>query len=403
MKTLLVVVVSLIVVRSGLYAQVVPEATGGATNFSYFLRYSQSAHFGGSLGDWQTANASGEVEYYNGRRTTPFNLSYVGGYSWTLAGPSEYSTGFFQYLSLHQVTSIHNWKLALSDNVSYRPQAPVTGLSGIPGTGEPIVVPPPPPNQSILTVGTYALNNLATVEGSRILNPRFTLSLGSSYDLLFYPDGNGLDTNTLAANGQLALRIDGRSSVFGEYVFSESSYPDINVRLNTNVVVAGYQREWSRHLHSEFGVGPEWINSSDPTTVPSYTLVTANAGVNYRMRNRSVFAAYNRGTGGGSGFFVGQLTDSVSGGYSCLFGRTFAAEAMGGYRRISPLNESGVIHSEFGAAQATWLFGRHVSVFVNYTFESQATEISVPGNVVNGPVNTVSFGTTLSPRSKHRF
>jgi hypothetical protein len=402
MKTLLAVPASLIVSCSALYAQVAPAATGGATNFTYFLRYSQTAHFGGDLGDWQTGNPSGEVEYYNGHRATPFNLSYVGGYTFTLAGPSQYSTGFFQYLSLHQGLPVHKWKLSVGDDVSYRPQAPVTGLSGIPGTGEPIVV-VPPPNQSILTLGTHALNNLATGEASRALSPAYTVGLGGEYDLLLYPDGNGLDTHSLSAHGSLTRRIDGRSSVFGQYVYSVFRYPDMTITINANLVAAGYERALTRRLHTDVGGGPEWINSSDPKSVPASMVVTGYGDLSYRMRTSSVFVSYNRGTGGGSGFLVGQLTDSVSGGYSCLVGRMFSTELIGGYRHISALNNSGDVHSEFGAAQASWLFGHHVSLFVNYTAVSQAADITLPNNVVNGPLQTISFGTTISPRSKHRF
>jgi hypothetical protein len=402
MKTLLAVMASLLVSCHCLYAQVVPDATGGATNFTYFLRYSQTAHFGGGLGDWQTANPSGEVEFYNGRRTTPFNLSYLGGYAFTLAGPSHYSTGFFQYLSLHQGLPVHKWQLTVGDNVSYRPQAPVTGLSGVPGTGEPIVV-VPPPDQSILTVGTHALNNLVTGEVSRPLSTAFSVSLGAEYDLLLYPDGNGLDTHSLSANGALTRQLDGRSSVFGEYVYSTFRYPNLSLTINAHLVTAGYERALTRRLHTDLGIGPEWINSSDSTSVPSSMVLTGYGDLSYRMRTGSVFGSYNRGTGGGSGFLVGQLTDSVAGGYSCLVGRMFSAELIGGFRRVSPLDSSGAVLSGFGAAQASWLFGRHLSVFINYTIVSQTSDIALPNNVVNGALQTISFGTTLSPRSKHRF
>src|SRR6516165_4513383 len=86
-------VMALFLFSPGLFSQVAPSATGGARNFNYVLHYSQRAQFGG-YGDWQTATPSGEVDYFNGRRTAPFELRYAGGYTWTLSGPS-YSTGWF--------------------------------------------------------------------------------------------------------------------------------------------------------------------------------------------------------------------------------------------------------------------------------------------------------------------
>jgi hypothetical protein len=122
------------------------------------------------------------------------------------------------------------------------------------------------------------------------------------------------------------------------------------------------------------------------------------------MRRGNAFVSYNRGTGGGSGFLVGQLTNSIAAGYSRLFGRAVSFEAMGGYRQISPLNKSNqTIHSEFASTQASWLVGRHVSVFANYTFVTQASDINLPNNVVSGPLQTLGFGVTVSPRIRDRF
>src|SRR5215469_11938467 len=118
MKTWLALLAVPAAVCSTLHAQVVPGGTGVGTNFSYVLRYSQTAHFGGSLGDWQTAAPSGEVDFRNGRLRSPFSLTYAGGYTWTLTGPTQYSTGFFQRLALHQVMSGGKWKATLGDDVS---------------------------------------------------------------------------------------------------------------------------------------------------------------------------------------------------------------------------------------------------------------------------------------------
>lgn len=390
-------------VCSTLHSQVVPAGTGVGTNFGYVLRYGQTAHFGGDLGNWQTATPSGEVHYRNGHRKTPFSLSYAGGYTWTLTGPTEYSTGFFQRLYLLQVMSGEKWKASLIDDVSYRPTAPVTGFSGIPGTGEPIGNPSPPPSQSILTVGTHALDNLAAGDLTRILSPKYSASVGANYGLLFFPDGNGTNTNHLTAHTGLSRLISGRSSVFGEYVFTRFSYPDFNLAIDANVVMAGYEHAFSRRFHANLCAGPGWISSTDSKVVPASTIVNAHAALDYQMPAGSAFVRYDRSTSGGSGYLLGQLSDIVGVGYSRRFGTTFTAEAVGGYRRIQPLNKSAIIQVGMGAVQGSWRFGERLSCFASYTVVAQSSAQPLPSNAVSGPLQTLGFGIAYSMRARRNF
>jgi hypothetical protein len=388
---------------STLHAQVAPAGSGVATNFSYVVRYAQTAHFGGGLGNWQNATPSGEVDFRNGHRKTPFSLIYTGGYTWTLTGPTQYSTGFFQRLSLHQVLSNEKWKASFGNDVSYRPEAPFTGFSGIPGTGEPIGAPSPPPSQSVLVLGTHALDNLASGELMRVLSPAYSVSVGANYDLLLFPDSNGLDTNHLSAHTELARRVSRRSSVFGAYIFNIFSYPDVSLTTNANVVMAGYDHAFSRRLHVNLSAGPGWVTSSNSNVVPASTIVNANAGLDYQMPAGSAFVRYDRSTSGGSGYMLGQLADTVDAGYSRVFARTFTAEVVGGYRRIQPLNKSAVIQSEIGAVQGSWRFGERLSGFANYTVVTQASTGPLPPNAVSGPLQIISFGIAYGMRARRNF
>jgi hypothetical protein len=403
MKNWLVLLAVPAAVGFTLHAQVVPAGTGVSTNFGYVLRYAQTAHFGENLQNWQTATPSGEVDFRNGHRKSPFSLIYAGGYAWTLTGPTQYSTGFFQRLSLHQVLSGGKWKARLGNDVSYRPEAPLTGFSGIPGTGEPIGEPSPPPGQTILTLGTHALENLATGELTRALSPVYSVSVGVNYDLLFFPDSNGLDTNHLLAHTELARQIGRRSSVFGEYIFNQFSYPDVKLTTNANVVMAGYEYAFSRRLHANLAGGPGWVTSSNNTVVPDSTMVNANAGLDYQMPGGSAFVRYSRSTSGGSGYLLGELSDVVDAGYSRRFAQTFTFEVVGGYRRIQPLNKSAIIQSEMGAVQGSWRFGPHLSAFGNFTMVAQASAGPLPPNAVSGPLENISFGISYSMRARRNF
>ena len=142
------------------YGQAVPSASTGTASLQYSVRYSETAEFGGTIGNWHTITPSASLDYANGRKGFPFSLEYAGGYTSSLSGPS-YSNGLFQRLLVSQGIEHAKWNLLMSDDVSYRPQAPTTGFSGIPGIGEPIGGGTNlPPGQLILTLNTHALENI---------------------------------------------------------------------------------------------------------------------------------------------------------------------------------------------------------------------------------------------------
>jgi hypothetical protein len=402
MKTTLTFLAFLFTVCAAANAQVVPAGTAGAATLNYSLRYSQTAEFGSSLGDWQTSNASAEVDYANGKGRLPFSLNYGGGYTWTLAGPT-YMTGLFQRLLLSQGIDWRRWKITVSDDVSYTPQAPTTGFSGIPGIGEPIggAGPNPPSDQSILTLKTHVVNNNANGNVEHDLNYATTLSAGVSSELRRYPDGNGLDINQLMANAELTRRLNVRNALTGTYMFSQYSYPDSGFSFQVNSGLFGFKRLWNAKINSEIAAGPEWKSSSNSAVVPSSTTVAANASVMYQYRFVTARLTYIRAANNGGGYLFGAESDSVSANYTREFGRKLTIGLTGDYRRTSGLIHNGVTNAKFGSAQATRLFGRHFTAFANYTAIDQSSSSALPANTLSTLQQVIGFGVTYSPRKTH--
>ena len=75
--------------------------------------------------------------------------------------------------------------------------------------------------EPILTLNTSMVNNDVTATYSYKLSAFSTLSAGGGYNQLYYPDGNGISTNSLLAHAGLNRRLDARNSLFGEYSFSQ--------------------------------------------------------------------------------------------------------------------------------------------------------------------------------------
>ncbi len=134
----------------------------------------------------------------------PTNFQYSGGYSWNFTGQS-YGSGFFQHLFLGQGFNWRKWKIQLSDDASYAPQTPVIGFSGIPGIGEPIgtTSPAPPSSQTILALNTHEVDNALRGNISHNLSASTSVSGGGSYELLRFPNNDGLNTDNVTGEFRL--------------------------------------------------------------------------------------------------------------------------------------------------------------------------------------------------------
>jgi hypothetical protein len=411
MKTTLTLLAFLITVCAAADGQVAPAATAGVGNLSYSMRYAETADFySGGQGNYQIGVASGDLEYQNGNERLPFFMSFGGGYGFNITGVAAYGTGPYESLFLRQRIVGRDWNLTLGDNESYLPEAPTTGFTGVPGTGEPVggTNPAPTSSQTILTVNTQVINNNATGRFEYDISHVTSLSAGGGSELLSYPDGNGLDTNTLTGNAILTQRLSARDSLLGKYEYSHYNYPSANetygTNFGTNTLLFGYQRQWSRNLNLRAEVGPEYISGSNtgaanpvataanPATVPNSITTAANAAINYKFGLTTANATFYRQVNGGGGYLIGGMSDSVQGGVSKEFGRNFTFALTGGYFRTDALNSLQQTDAKFGEAQASMRIGRNMIVFANYTGTDQTSNFALPTNVLNQLLQVVGFG-----------
>lgn len=384
-------------------AQVEPAATTGpsvplpAGNFNYALRYAQTAEFGSSLGTWVTSVVSGTVDYSNSRQRFPFSMEYGGGYKFNVSGPS-YGNGLFQRLSFTQGLMGRKWHLSVGDNVSYSPEAPTLGFSGIPGIGEPVTTPPPTGNPSLLTLNTHVVDNFANANLGRPLNYAWSMHMGGTDDLLRFPNGDGLDTGTAGANGGLNYRFSARDSILGDYRFSKFTYPAFGFSFFTHSVFFGFERRWNRSISTDISVGPQWTSSSSPTLVPSSHGVAVNSTLTYQKGFSTFATTYSRGVNGGSGYLIGSETDMATANYARQFGQAVSLGFNVSYMRTAGLVNNGITTSKYGGAEATRRLGRFLSVFANYSLMSQSSSSTLPGNTLGQTVQILGFGIGYSPR-----
>ena len=397
-------------------AQVVPAATGPggplvSGNFKYSARYSQTALFYGANngGNQVSSITSGEVEYIHPNSRLPFNLDYSGGYMKAISGEGL-GTGVFQRLAISQGIIHRRWSLMASDGVSYTPEAPTTGFSGIPGTGEPIggTGTSSPSGESILTLNTRVLSNSATVAVAHQLNYATALTVGGGSQLLRFPDGNGMNSDGQDVIAGITRRIDARNSISAQYAylhfsFGASAYSDgISGSFGSSSVSAEYTRTWTRRLKTDVAIGPQWTDGSDNALVPPTTGLMVRAQASYGFRAESVGVTYNHGINGTTGYVAAATVDSVLAAFSRTFGRQVTLGATGAYTRTQPLqNIGGLTDARFGGVQVSQRWGRYLTAFSSYTAVDQSSGLSgstPQTNILNELYQVISFGVSFSPR-----
>lgn len=407
---------------------VTPVSTTNGVNFSMptgTFRYGgsiseviQKGYFSNQDYSYQT-NFSGSVAYSSRSVTKPFSAVYSGGVQ--IANQSNYGTTFFQSLALSQGYLTRNWTFGVTDVVSYLPQSPTVGLSGIPGAGDlgpDPVTSPGVPSQAILTYNSNRVSNTVTGTASRRLSGRTSISGDSSYSTLHFFNDASFDSRQIVSDVNVDHTLDARTDIGAGVSYSIYNYDAVaHSTFETRGINVHGSRRINRSLSVLASVGPQWINSSSNLGIPSRLTVAATASLTYTRQFGTFAASYTRGTNGGSGAVPGAFSDSLGGSFSRGFGINWSAALTGGYSRttglgsglITDLAATGIANdsrydSVFGGAQVNQRLTRSLSVFGSYTaFEQSYSNVSasaalIPG-ALNGLVQSFAFGVSFYPHS----
>lgn len=388
-------------------AQVVPDVNRPkplpvSGTLRYDLRYSQTAQFyGGTQGNTQDSVLSGDLTYANLSHSSPFSVTYSGGDLWNISG-SSYGSGVFQHMLVTQGLEGRKWQLNLSDDVSYTPQSPIGGFSGIPGVGS-LPAQPADSNQPIVLLNTRSLYNTFSPGFSHSLNYATGLNVNGSYEVVRFPDGNGLDVNQLQVGPAISRRLNALNSISGQYSYSRFSYPGYAIAMGSQSAQFGYQRTWNRRLRTSVMAGPEWVQGSNTLQIPSSTNIAVTGSVNYDARAVSASLSYSRAATGGAGTpsQIGVHNDDINAWLSRQFGKDLSVSATGSFLRVQGLQASGVINSKSGGVSADRRMGRYIIVFVNYSAIHQSSSTALSANALSGLSQVIGFGIGYSPREMH--
>jgi len=384
-------------------AQVEPAATGPSRpsgSFNYSLHDSESAWWSRGLGNQWANSMSGVVDYQNGKSRQPLSLTYSGGYTFTLSQPL-YDTGYFQNFAVAQSIGGRKWRMTISDVISYRPQSPTFGFSGIPGTGEPLGGPPTTgnPSETVLTENTHTINNLTSVSYGLPVNYALSVSASGNYQFLRFPDGNGLDTSAIFGSFGAAWRFNSRTTVNADFSESSYTYSGSSISFRSTSLLASISHNWAKGFSSHASVGPDWISSSGGSAIPSSAHLSVTGGLAYHKRFDTISAEYYHGDNEGSGIFYGAQFDSLSALYSRRIEKKTTLSARFGYVRDSGLQAgSGSTSGIFAGTSYATRLGRYFSLGASYLVIQQSSSSQLPNNVLNDQLQGISVSVGFAPR-----
>jgi len=405
MKTNYTKLVNLVIAATALttcaaaVAQVEPAAFGASAKFDYGLSYYQTAQFDNDYGDTrQNGAVDGELEYMNGKPHKPFSTTYSGGYQFGISGPSN-TDGLFQHLKVSQGYFRRNWGVNISDDVSYSPETPTSGFSGIPGIGS--LPGEPEPGGPILESHTLynSLNGLFT----RSINYNTTFRFDSTYMILRYPNAAATETNDLSLRPQINWRLNPLNTAIVQYSYSHFTYVGQSFALDTESVEPGIFRIWNRRLTTTVMAGPEWVHSSESLLIPSSTGIAASASVGYQQKAFSSSLVYARQvtSGAGYGSDIGIHNDDASFNISHNLTRDLTISGNASYMRSEGLAQPGITISKYGGVSLSRRIGEFWSVGASYTAVDQTSSLTLPTAGLSGLYQVVAFSISYHPRENH--
>jgi hypothetical protein len=389
--------------------------------FHYALSGSEQVETGyNSSGASYSTSLSGDASYSSRSEARPFSMVYAGGI--LLGNQYGSSATTFQNFAVSQGLVKGAWLFDISDSVSYLPQSPTTGLSGIPGVGDlgsqPIQGPSTGPAGGILTNNSTNISNGLSGSIERRLTGLTSISGNGSWSILRFPDNDGLDNTQISGELGLNHRINARGTISGNVSYSTFSYGSgINLTVQTRGINGVFQRVLSRTLSVTASVGPQWISSSNGALIPSRVTVATNVGLVYGGRFTNAGLSYLRGVNGGSGVQPGALSDNFTASLGRSYGRDWMASLTANYTRTAGLLQPSALvvapdlgaalpyaggsgNTAYGGAQVSRRLGNSFSAYASYNLQHQSIDSSLASqNAFSGLIQTFGIGITFSPRS----
>jgi len=340
-----------------------------------------------------------------GRSQLGLNCS-AGGFFTTGNGESN---GWYQQLSLVDSINLNRWQVQFFEAFSYIPESSFGFFGGsglaLPGIGGPLGPSLPGhgasanPNQSIYSATGPRFSNAFAAQVTYMLSRSGSITVGGAYGLLRYTEAGNVDSNMAVANIGYNYALNKTDSIGFFYQFAGEYYPGEPQAFASNSINFVYAKKITQRLALRLYGGPQF--SSYRVPIGNQTRQTngvAYASLSHAVRRGSVDLSYFHGLTGGSGVFVGAITDQLTISLSRQLGVAWTGNINFGYARNSSLGSANSAPAQtfndwFAGGGISRPFGRAVNFTVNYTTRIEHSNVATcsgPGCNTNYTQNMVS-------------
>lgn len=380
--------------------------------FNYGLSASeQISHGYYNTGTFYTTNLAGDLAYLSKSERHPFSAVYAGGVLIANSNSGQPTTTY-QSLSFSQVLNTRHWNITAADSVSYLPQSPTTGLSGIPGVGDLGVDPvsiDPGTGIGILTTYGPRVSNTASLSVGRQLTSRISAQGTGIFAIQRFLGDNstlGLNTTSYGGSGGVSYRFSARDTLTGNYNYNHFAFNGGLLAFDSQGVTVEYSRQWNQRFTTDFYAGPQFLSGTQNVVSGTSTTVAAGASATFVNRRTSYSLNYFRGANNGSGVVGGAISDNVIATAHRQFGRPWLVSGSLGFNRSVTLPNFllGSFESRgvSAGAQVSRGFGRSFFGFASYTVQQQSIPVNTLANTglnaYAGTYQVIGLGVTYSPR-----
>lgn len=383
---------------------------GGAESYSvrssgimrgYFIPSFQFSEMGDSnfaissgSHSFETTNTLvGRLDYKKVGRRAQTTAEYIGGA--VIYNHHSELNSTIQQFGITESYQGRRWSFLLDDRATYLPESGYgyggfgyggalgIDLGGAAGSNLSDLNPTINPAGSLLTGRGSRVLNTSVVQVQYLAGARSSMTLAVSYGFLHFTTPGFVGSR----NGTVMLgyshSFSARDYIGLNYAYGVFKFPSNGTSFNTNILQASYGHRISGRMSMTLAGGPQINVIKNPVTGSSTpSSWTAQASMDYRARKGDMTAYYYRTTTNGGGVLNGASTDSVSMAWSTNLWHKWSGSLGPGYSHNKSLPQTTASHiqstfdAEFVNASLGRAMGRYTSMFITYTFQTQASNTS---------------------------
>jgi len=330
--------------------------------------------------------------------------------------------GVVEQANATEKITLRRWNLLFGEQFSYLPNSAFGlgglgylggGTSGFSGVGlvtgfNPFQL----PSQTIASPNVSQFSTASIFQGQYLINAKSSVNGSVVVGFLHFVGSDLLNNRTVTARFGYDKSVTGRDTINFSYQATILDYPSGISGFVTHYAQMGYRRILTGRLQATISAGPsitQFSTMKGQTTVPGgATLVSWSlaSSLNYLLRNGSLSVQYSHGTGGGSGYLAGSMSDQLSGSFSHNISRVWKASLLGGFAHNGAFQQTAGTGISPTAAFNYWYaggsisrpIGHYSSLAFSYNASQQTSNATTCVNGVScGPVALVQVvGITLN-------